>query len=303
MKYCSKLLVYNWNSINVKVMNNLNAVLTGVMRNFVFKGFWLIMLLVSLQYTVCGQDGVESAQDLAKKAQNPIANMISLPLQNNTNFGIGPYNRSQNVLNIQPVIPTRISDNWLLVNRMIAPVISQPDVSNESGSTFGLGDIVYQGFFTPNTDGNVTWGVGPVVALPTATDMTLGSGKWSAGPAGIMVASLNKWVLGGVVYNAWSFAGDGDRPSYNQGSLQYFVNYNLPKAYYLTVQPIITVNWNAPDGDKWVVPFGGGAGKVFAIGKQKFNFNTSAYWNAVKPETLDGPDWSVRFLLAFLFPK
>ena len=58
----------------------------------------------------------------------------------------------------------------------------------EEGTTFGLGDIVYQGFFTPAKSGKVTWGVGPVLTFPTATDIRLGAGKWSAGPAAIVVA-------------------------------------------------------------------------------------------------------------------
>ena len=267
----------------------------------------LIILIIlcssGLLYSQSQEISGNEEESLAKKAQNPIANMISLPLQYNINFGIGPFNRSQNVLNIQPVIPSKLGKNWLLINRLIVPVISQPALDKESGSTFGVGDITYEGFFTPASNSNVTWGVGPVLLLPTATSAELGAGKWSAGPAVIVVATLDKWVLGGVGYNAWSFAGQNDRPDYNQGLLQYFINYNLPKAYYITVQPIITVNWNAPEGDKWIVPFGGGVGKIFAIGKQKFNTNVSAYWNAVKPETLDGPDWSLRLQLVFLFPK
>ena len=241
-------------------------------------------------------------QELAKKAQNPIANMISLPLQNNTNFGIGEYDRSQNVLNVQPVIPASLG-NWNLINRFIAPITWQPDVLQEDGTTFGLGDIVYQGFFTPAKSGKVTWGVGPVLIFPTATDTRLGSEKWSAGPAAIVVAFVNKWVLGGVIYNAWSYAGNSDRADVNAGVFQYFINYNLPKAWYLTSAPIISVNWNAQEDDQWIVPFGGGAGKIFGIGKQKFNGQVSAYYNAIKPETLDGPDWSLRFQLVFLFPK
>lgn len=241
-------------------------------------------------------------EELARKAQNPIANMISLPLQNNTSFGIGPFDRNQNVLNVQPVIPASLG-NWNLINRFIAPIKWQPDVYQEDGTTFGLGDIVYEGFFTPAKSGNVTWGVGPVLIMPTATDERLGSGKWSAGPAAIVVAFIKKWVVGGVIYNAWSFAGQSDRADVNGGVFQYFVNYNLPKAWYLTSAPILSVNWNAPEGDKWIVPFGGGAGKIFVIGKQKFNGQISAYYNAVKPETLDGPDWSLRFQLVFLFPK
>ncbi|MGB5236100.1 MAG: hypothetical protein WBM43_01205 [Flavobacteriaceae bacterium] len=244
----------------------------------------------------------DDASALAKKAQNPIANMISVPIQNNTNFGLGPFDRNQNVLNIQPVIPVSLG-NWNLINRTIIPITSQPNLFAESGGEFGLGDIVYQGFFTPAGGGNVTWGVGPVLTLPTATDASLGAGKWSAGPAAIVVAFPGKFVLGAVVYNAWSFAGQSNRAAVNQGVLQYFVNYNLPKAWYLTSAPIISVNWNGAEDNKWIVPFGAGAGKIFAIGKQKFNGNVSAYWNAAKLEAIDGPDWTLRFQLAFLFPK
>lgn len=244
----------------------------------------------------------EAAAALAKKAQNPIASMISVPVQNNTNFGIGSFDRTQNVLNIQPVIPASLG-GWNLINRFIAPVIYQPDYTTESDGKFGLGDIVYQGFFTPVSEGKVTWGIGPVVVLPTATNASLGSGKWSAGPAAIVVAFLGKWVVGGVAYNSWSFAGKNDRADVNSGMLQYFVNYNLKKAWYITSAPSITVNWEASENNKWIVPFGAGAGKIFAIGNQKLNGQISAYWNAVKPELMDGPDWTLRAQLVFLFPK
>ncbi len=243
-----------------------------------------------------------SHADLARQSQNPIANLISVPFQNNTNFGIGSFDRTQNVLNIQPVLPVNLG-SWNLINRTIVPLISQPNLTQATGSTFGLGDITYEGFFSPVGSGAITWGVGPVVILPTATSDVLGSGKWSAGPAVVLVASVGKFVMGGVAFNAWSFAGDADRADVNQGFLQYFINYNLPNSWYLTSIPAITVNWNAPDGDKWTVPFGGGVGKIFAIGKQKMNGQVQAFWNAVKPESLDGPDWTLRLMLVFLFPK
>lgn len=260
----------------------------------------VFLLVVGINQNLSAQE--LSAAELAKKAQNPIANMISVPFQNNTNFGIGEYNRSQNILNIQPVVPTTLGE-WNLINRFIVPLISQPDYSTESDSKFGLGDIVYQGFFTPASGGKVTWGIGPVMILPTATHASLGSGKWSVGPAAVVVAFAGKFVLGGVAYNAWSFAGKSDRADVSQGFVQYFVNYNLPKAWYITSAPSITANWKAPEGDKWIVPFGGGMGKIFAIGNQKLNGQVSAYWNAVKPETMDGPDWTLRAQLVFMFPK
>jgi hypothetical protein len=264
------------------------------------RGKWLALMFCLASSVSMAQE--PSDAELAKKAQNPIANMISVPLQNNTNFGIGPYNRTQNVLNIQPVLPASLG-SWNLINRFIAPVVYGPDISTESEGKFGLGDIVYQGFFTPKGSGNVTWGIGPVIVLPTATNQALGSGKFSAGPAAIVVAFVGKWVLGGVGYNAWSFAGKSDRSDFNQGMVQYFVNYNLQKAWYITSSPSISVNWEAPENNKWIVPFGGGMGKIFAIGNQKLNGQVSAYWNAVKPEAVDGPDWTLRVQLVFLFPK
>lgn len=243
-----------------------------------------------------------SAAALARKAQNPIANMISVPIQNNTSFGIGSFDRTQNVTNIQPVIPTSLG-SWNLINRVIAPLMSQPDVTQESGSTFGLGDIVYQGFFTPASGGAVTWGIGPVVSLRTATNQVLGTGKWSVGPAGVVVAMVGKFVIGATAYNAWSFAGDSERGDVSAGVAQYFINYNLPNGWYLATGPLITVNWKATSGNKWTVPFGGGGGKIFALGKQKMNGQVQAFWNAVKPEALDGPDWTLRMQLQFLFPK
>ena len=129
------------------------------------------VLVIVLLTTIVTQ-AQDSGSDLAKKAQNPIANMISVPLQNNTSFGIGTFDRVQNVLNVQPVIPAGLG-KWNLINRLIIPITSQPNITQEDGGEFGLGDIVYQGFFTPSGKGKVTWGIGPVLIAPTATHQNL----------------------------------------------------------------------------------------------------------------------------------
>src|SRR5262245_65064289 len=69
----------------------------------------------------------EEDEDLAKKSQNPIADLVSVPFQSNTNFNTGPFKRTQEVLNIQPVVPLHINENWNLISRTIMPVMSQPD--------------------------------------------------------------------------------------------------------------------------------------------------------------------------------
>jgi hypothetical protein len=209
--------------------------------------------------------------DLAQAAQNPIADMISLPLQNNTNFGVGPDDDVQNVLNIQPVVPFKLGDNWNLVTRTIAPLIYQPELVPGYGSKFGLGDINTTLFFAPVNVGKLIWGLGPVLSFPTASDDVLGTGKWSAGPSLVALTIQGPWVVGGLVNNLWSYAGDDDRADVNQFLFQYFINYNLPKGWYLSFAPIITANWEADSDQRWTVPFGGGAGKIFRIGKQAMN--------------------------------
>jgi len=131
---------------------------------------------------------------LAKTSQNPVGSLISLPLQNNTNFGFGPGDDVQNVLNIQPVIPVGLSKNWNLINRAIMPVIYQPELVPGEGSTTGLGDTTYTGFISPKAPGKLIWGAGPVISLPTSTDDALASGQWAAGP--VVVLAVDARLVG-----------------------------------------------------------------------------------------------------------
>jgi hypothetical protein len=137
-----------------------------------------------------------SQADLARAAQNPIASLISVPFQNNTNFGVGEFDRTSNILNVQPVIPVPLSETLTLVNRTIIPISYQPELAPGLDSAFGLGDINYTGFFVPTTTGNFTWGVGPSILLPTATDTVLGTGKWSVGPAAVGLVTQGPIVAG-----------------------------------------------------------------------------------------------------------
>ena len=243
----------------------------------------------------------KGTQDLAKAAQNPIADMISLPLQNNTNFGVGPGDDVQNVLNIQPVVPFNLSENWNLITRTIAPVIYQPELVPGAGDEFGLGDINATLFLSPAKPGKILWGIGPVFSFPTASDTVLGTEKWSAGPSAVALKIQGPWVVGALANNIWSYAGDDDRSDVNQFLLQYFINYNLPEGWYLSSAPIITANWEADGDDRWTVPFGGGVGKIFRIGKQPMNAQVQAFYNVEKPD--NGADWTLRLQLQFLFPK
>ena len=247
--------------------------------------------------------------DLAKASQNPVAAMISLPLQNNTFFGIGPDDDTANVLNIQPVIPINLGP-VNLINRTIVPLIYLPDVTAglaelpegiSGGSTFGLGDINYTGFLSPAQSGEITWGIGPSISFPSATDKKLGTEKWSAGPSAVALVQPGPFVIGALVRQLWSFAGDDDRQDVSQLLIQPFANYNMAGGWFLTSAPIITANWEADSDDTWLVPVGGGGGRVFKIGPQPVNMSLQAYYNVEAPHF--GPDWSLRFTVALLFPK
>jgi hypothetical protein len=152
--------------------------------------------------------------------------MISFPMQNNTNFGIGPYGRDQDVLNFQPVIPFHLTKKWNLITRTILPVVWQPDASQPTGQGwYGLGDLNPSLFFSPAKSGKLIWGVGPALVFPTATAPQLGQGKVSAGPGVVALTTPGHWVIGALANNVWSFAGTGSRPPVNQFLLQYFINY------------------------------------------------------------------------------
>lgn len=257
----------------------------------------IIALLFFLSFV--GISFAQDKDDLAKKSQNPISNMISVPFQNNTSFNIGPFNRTQNVLNIQPVWPVSLSPSLNVITRTIIPVISQP--IGESDSKFGLGDINFTAFFSPADPGKVIWGIGPTIFLPTASNAVLGKEKWSAGPGLVVLTMPGSWVIGLHANNVWSFAGKEERADVNQMLIQYFINYNLADGWYLSSAPIITANWKAESGQQWVVPFGGGFGKIFKIGSQPLNAQVQAFANVVKPD--NGANWSMRLQLQFLFPK
>ncbi len=238
-------------------------------------------------------------QDLAKASQNPVGDLVSLPFQNNMNFNVGPDDRVQNVMNIQPVYPIALNDEWNLVTRTILPVISQPAPGDDR--TNGVGDLNFTGFISPRDPGSLIWGVGPVLAFPTASDDVLGTEQYSAGLSVVMLTMPGSWVVGGLISNVWSYAGDDDREDVNSLLFQYFVNYNFPSGWYFTSAPIITANWEADSGDRWTVPVGGGLGKIVRWGKLPVNITSQVYYNVEKPR--GGGDWSWRLQVQFMFPK
>jgi len=242
------------------------------------------------------------AGELAKQVQNPIANLISVPFQENLDYNIGPYERARSTLNIQPVVPVSLTPELMLITRTIVPIVYQPDVGNSGGGSSGLGDINPAFFFSPVDHGPLIWGVGPTFLLPTATQRATGSGKWSIGATAVGLLQPGKLTIGVLASNVWSVSGPDDRVPVNQMTIQYFINYNLPKAWYLTSSPILTANWQAEPHGIWTIPFGGGVGKIFKLGKLPLNGTLQMYRNAFRPDIVPSASWQLRVQIALLFP-
>jgi hypothetical protein len=262
-----------------------------------------IMMTAPARAQTTGEKGNAGGDEteLAKASQNPIANMISIPLQSNINLNYGQdRDKSQIVNNFQPVIPFSLNKDWNLITRTIIPVIYTEFPAYQTG----LGNVQFTGFLSPAKPSKFIWGVGPVLQFPTHTDTFLGSDKWSGGPSAVGLTIQGPWVVGILAQNIWSYAGPPttrDNPTVNQFLVQPFINYNLPKGWYLTASPVITADWKAAGSDQWTVPVGGGFGKIFKIGKLPFNANVAAYYNTIRPDI--GPDWTIRAQLTLLLPK
>lgn len=249
------------------------------------------------------------ADDLRAKVQNPVSSMYSLPLKLTADFGAP--NGSAYYINANPVIPVTVGD-WNLINRAIIPawvsvdgyIEGTPDIPQgypADDRKNGLGDINYSLFLSPNKTKPFIWGLGPSITLPTASEDSLGAGKWSAGPTGVVLVQPGWGTYGGLVRQLWSFDGDSDRVDVNQMLIEPFINYNLANGWYLITDMLITANWDARSDQRWTIPVGGGAGKLFKIGNQPINARIEAYYNIEKPD--GAPDWQTVFTFQFLFPK
>lgn len=242
------------------------------------------------------QEDVE--ENLSQMAANPLADMISLPFQNNLNMNYGEFNRNTNVMNIQPVMPLA---KGRIITRTVFPIVNIPDYGSEEGKlTSGLSDIVFTAFYAPANQ-PFTWGFGPVLELPTGGEER-GTQKWSAGPSVVALAQPNDWTVGILVNNVWSFAGDENRADVNRMLLNLFLVRQLGDGWVVNSAPIITADWNADSDNRWVVPLGIGGGKLVLLGgKLPLNLQTQIYYNVVRPDF--GPEWQWRVQAQVLLPK
>jgi hypothetical protein len=243
------------------------------------------------------------AQELAKKLSNPIAALISVPFQSNFDFNIGPGDDGWKYqLNIQPVVPISISEDWNVISRTILPLVSQYDIFPGAGDQFGLGDITQSFFFSPKAPsafGRLIWGVGPAMLIPTATDDLLGTEKFGIGPTAVVLKQDGPWTLGMLANQIWSVAGDSDREDISNLFLQPFVSYTTKDAWTFALNTESNYNWK---DEEWSVPINLQVTKIVKIGPLPVSLGAGVRYWAVSPDS--GPEGvGVRTIVTFLFPK
>jgi hypothetical protein len=243
----------------------------------------------------------QDTPEIAKQAQNPIASLISVPFENDFNPRTGINKEDSYVMEMKPVVPLTLSTDWNLITRTIIPVIQVPDLAPGVDGTSGIGDVQTSLFLSPAKTGAVIWGAGPVVSFPTASQEILGTKKLSVGPTVVVLKLHGHWLFGTLVQNLFSVAGPSARPNVNQMLMQPFANYNLKHGWHLTSSPIITANWEVNPNQRWVVPVGGGAGKIVHSGTLPVNIYAQLFRNVERPDGTT--NWSARLQVQLLFPK
>lgn len=241
-----------------------------------------------------------SAQELADKLSNPVANMISVPFQSNLDYGIGPHNGSKYTLNIQPVIPIQLSQNLNLITRYIIPVVDQRDISAENTSEFGLSDATISAWFSPTHSKNGwLWGAGPAFLVPIGTDDFLSTRKWAIGPTALALRQANGLTYGFLVNQLWSFAGDEKRSDVNQMFLQPFFTKSWKSGASVTLNSEINFNWETNTTSAYFNPI---VSSVTKLGTQIVSLSVGPRIPLGGPESIMA-DWGLRGVATFVFPK
>ncbi len=262
----------------------------------------MALLLASVSPSIAEEPSAPRSIEEARDAkQNPLSALRSVYFQNS--YGRAG-NGSADAFSIQPVWPFRLGEDWRLITYTILPfeTFRVPDTGGDRVT--GFGNVVFNGFIRPNVEGPVSWGIGPAVQLPTRTDRRLGSGSVGAGPAAVVFTKLGAFSAGAVVQNLWSLGGSGsDR--INEFGLQYILGYDLPNGWFLESNATISADWLAPPRDRWLVPIGGGIGKVFQIGESPWYYSASVqgFYNVERPS--GAPRWEAiaQFQIIFSLPN
>jgi hypothetical protein len=265
----------------------------------------LIAAIVLAALAIASTDACaqKTEEEVALAAQNPVAAMVSLPLQYNYDQNIGPREDGhKNYVNVQPVIPFSINEDWNLISRTILPVVWQSDIFPGAGTQSGIGDITQSFFFSPKrpTAGGWIWGAGPVIYVPTASDDLLGADKWGLGPTAVFLKQAHGFTYGALMNHIWSVGGDSDRADISNTYLQPFFSYTTKAHTTFAVNTESSYNWET---EKWSVPINFLVKQLVKVGEQRLQLTAGARYWAESPDNIGPHGWGARFEVSFLFPK
>jgi len=271
------------------------------MRSRFFTAVLILALpgLLSAQAESTKAEQEARATALAKAAQNPVADMNSIPVQFNWTTGGGLGDETQSVVNVQPVLPLQINEKWNLVSRTVVPFVSLP--AGGIDRVTGIADIQEQIYLTPTKSKGAVWGFGPIFSFPTATNAAVSTGQYAMGPTFVVLKIGKKWVYGFVANQLWRIGGSEDTQAINSFFVQPFIHYNLKRGWAITTAPAITANWDAPSGQVWTVPLGIGVSKITMVGKQPLNIAMQYYANVERPDNAGSS--LIRMQFTLLYPR
>ncbi len=263
---------------------------------FILAGLFASLTFADNQPT---ENNRNNSEDLAKKLQNPVANLISVPVQNNWDFGIGQTDAMRFTANVQPVIPFSLGDNWNLITRTIMPVIYSESAVAGGQSLSGIGDIVQSFFLSPTQPvGGWILGGGPVFLYPSASENSLGGQKWGAGPTAVALRQASGWTYGVLTNHLWSFSGNDQRRNVSTTFMQPFLSYTTKTYTTFGINTESSYDWQ---GSQWTVPLNWTVQQMVKFGEHPVAFTIGGRYYADKPG--GGPDWGLRFVVTLLFPK
>lgn len=267
-----------------------------------FRPVWAYSVLAAASLAAAPVGAQTSSEELAKKLSNPVAALISVPIQINYDDEIGKAELGKKwTTNVQPVIPIEIDTHWNVISRTIVPLVSQTDIFAGSGRQTGLGDVVQSLFFSPKapTAGGWIWGAGPVFLLPTGTEDLLSGGKWGAGPTAVVLRQKDGWTFGALGNHIWSFAGDSARSPISATFVQPFVSFTTKTATTYGLNTESTYDWKS---SRWTVPLNVSVSQVLKVGDQLISVGGGLRYWAKAPDSAPS-GWGARVVVTLLFPK
>lgn len=244
----------------------------------------------------------QSDRDLATQLANPVASLISVPLQSNWEQRIGPVDDGRQYrLNVQPVIPFSLSPDWNLITRWILPVVRQTDIFPGAGTQTGTGDLLASFFFSParpTADGWI-WGAGPVLLAPTGSDDLTTTDRWGLGPTGVALRQQGPWTFGVLANHVWSIGGSSTRPDISTTFVQPFTTYTTADGWSFTLQAEASYDWERSDAS---IPVTALVGKVLRLGPMPIQINLGPRYYVSHFD--NGPKgWGARLSVTLLFPR